>query len=243
MPLDSELQPTGFLVDFLFSLPAMSWRTASKMDGIFKLAILVAFVILPCFNDAGWQPAAWKRSKTVNGKQDAVFRVAQGFDSSGKFQQRSRWVTLVLEYLGDDELPEGGIFALYGRALGFLWATNKRLLYAGRRAGLFSKQSVFIEHSYDRITSIETTTKPSALSVIKIKAGAETTEYKIMPTAARSDEFVELVRKKVSTTANKQTDSSSNDLVTQLERLSQLRDQGKLTVDEYTAAKAKILNL
>ena len=179
----------------------------------------------------------------MDGKQDAVFRAAQAFDPSGKFRQRTKWVALVLEYLKDDELPDAGIFALYGRAIGFLWATNNRLLYAGRGEGLFSKRSVFVDHPYDGIASIEITSRHSALNVVRITAGANTAEYRIIPTSARCDEFVALVREKIPIAALRQTDSSSNDLVTQLERLSQLRDQGRLTEDEYTTAKKKILSL
>jgi hypothetical protein len=179
----------------------------------------------------------------VNSKQDAVFRTAQEFDPSGKFQQRSKWAALVLEHLGKDEMPEGGIFALHGRTIGFLWATNQRVLYVGRAEGIFSKREVLIEHLYDRIGSIEISTKHSALDSIRIKTGADTTEYKIMPTSARGDEFVALVREKLPPSAKDQMQTLSNDLVSQLERLSRLRDQGKLTEAEYAAAKAKILNL
>ena len=178
----------------------------------------------------------------MSSKQEDIFKAAQAFDPSGKFQKRSKWAVLVLEHLGDDEMPESGIFALYGRTIGFLWATNKRVLYAGRAEGIFSKRAVLIEHQYDGIASIEITTKHSALAGIRIKTGADTTEYKIMPTSARGEEFVALVREKLPPSAKSQMQTFSNDLVSQLERLSKLREQGKLTEDEYATAKARILN-
>lgn len=178
----------------------------------------------------------------MNDRLDAAVAVAQKFDPRTKFQPRSELIALIFDYLREGECPEGGIFALRGRAIGFLWATNERLFYAGRTELPIFRFPVFMDHSYDKILSIDAVVKKSFLGVITIKVGDDRTEYTVTPSLARIDDFVALVQKKIFTVATAQTRSQSDDLVTQLERLARLRQQEMLTEEEYKTAKAKLLN-
>ena len=177
----------------------------------------------------------------MNHDKDAVLMAAQKFDPSGKFQQRLGWATLILEYLGDGEIPEAGIFALRGRAIGFLWATTTRLVYAGRNEGLLLKRQVFLDQPYAAITSMRVTTKHSGLATIIVDMGRDQTEFMATPATARIEEFVSLVQEKIAMARNSSAGIPSNDLTTQLERLSQLRKEGMLTEEEFRIAKAKLL--
>lgn len=177
----------------------------------------------------------------MNQSKDAILAAAQRFDPSSKFQQRLGWATLISSYLREGESPEAGIFALRGRTIGFLWATNMRLVYAGRNEGLILKRQVFVDQPYAAIASIRVTTKHSGLATITVDTGSDQTEFMATPATARVDDFVSLVQEKISMARDASSGVPSNDLTTQLERLSQLRKEGMLTEEEFKAAKAKLL--
>ncbi len=178
----------------------------------------------------------------MNTRQDAVLAAVRAYDPSGKSQQRAGWARLVLNQLAGDELPEAGVFALCGRAIGYLWATDRRLLCVGQSQGLFVKRTVCIEHSYHSIKTIQTKVKDS-LHMITVSDGSDVTQYKTMPATARSQDFVALAQSKLPNMPDDQAASVSSDLIMQLERLSRLKKDGMLTEEEYSAAKKKLLGL
>ena len=103
-------------------------------------------------------------------------------------------IRLVRDYLAEDEIPEGVIFAKHpktGVGGGGLWATNRRLLYVGTN---FWGKPVVEEYSYDKIGAIESSADGS---VISIRYSGRKIALKGVDKRALLVAFLSLVRKKV----------------------------------------------
>jgi hypothetical protein len=160
-----------------------------------------------------------------------------------------------------DEMPEriapvSLVLASATPRYGFLWSTNKRLLFSGIIKGYFSKnQPVFREYAYRSIADIEfvksnffreariilhLSTTPASGGEVKVAFGSVADNAKLQA-------FVDYIRNKIANPEPTASDIASavvaedDDLVVKLERLAQLKSQGTITEQEFLAAKKKLL--
>lgn len=152
--------------------------------------------------------------------------------------------------LWEDELPETLVQGNYNNSIGVLFATNKRLLFVDK--GMLGGLKVE-DFPYDKITSIqyETGILMGRLTIFASGNRAEITQCDKKLVRA----FGEFVRARTSGSleskaptkqassmpANSATSDNTNDVLTQLERLAKLRDQGILSGHELEEQKAKLL--
>lgn len=156
---------------------------------------------------------------------------------------KQRHVKDVPTYLDEDEWPEAVLFGKpnsFG-AWGGLWATNKRLLWIHRSLWGLGVQ----DYTYQKINSIGFS--PSGIGVINISLSGQLLSFGLFEVDKKAaPRFMKHVRAKIadiSTPASKETAPQPKEpgLITQLERLSQLRSQGMISEEEFEAAKRKLL--
>lgn len=108
----------------------------------------------------------------------------------------------VNQYLASDESLEAGVQAWYssdGRSsdtTGFLWITNQRLLYHGRKLGVFSRNPVSIYQAYDSIVQVTLVPANSQLDRLTISTTGTSLSLQTGSKTVRLNEFVELIRTK-----------------------------------------------
>ena len=146
--------------------------------------------------------------------------------------------------LWEDESVEHMLQGIYNNGLGVLFATNKRLVLIDK--GLIFGLKVE-DFPYDKITSIqyETGLMFGKLTIFASGNRAEITQCD--KTQVRA--FAEYVRARISgkqeskapgaVTAPKGGDA--DDVISKLERLAKLMEQGILTEEEFSVQKARIL--
>lgn len=143
--------------------------------------------------------------------------------------------------LWEDEIVEKMVQGQYNTGIGILVATNKRLLFVDK--GLIYGLHVE-DFPYDKITSIQ------------YKTGLLYGEIKIFASGNKADiggiikkqtrDFAEYVRARISGIKEHasipENQLSSDDVITQLERLAKLKEQGILSDEEFLSQKNKILD-
>ncbi len=154
------------------------------------------------------------------------------------------------QFLSSDEEIEDLIQGWQDKRFGALIATNKRLIFV---MGIFGKH--IEDFPYDKITSIQYETGMVLGGKITIFASGNnaTIEHRYLK-PSRVREFCELVRARIATTQQHANDSkviahnssatpATQDIVTQLQALAQLKEQGILTEEEFLIQKKRILGI
>jgi hypothetical protein len=134
---------------------------------------------------------------------------------------------------------------MYNNGIGILVATNKRLVFADK--GLVFGLRVE-DFPYDKISSIQYSTGLLLGKLTIFTSGNKAVIDNVDKKRVRI--FGDFVRNKISSkdtveTPSKQSqqkaDTSSDDIVSKLERLAKLKEQRILTEEEFTQQKQKIL--
>lgn len=140
--------------------------------------------------------------------------------------------------LWEDEQVEHMVQGIYNNGLGALFATNKRLLFVDKGMIFGLKVEDF---PYDKITSIqyETGMLQGKLTIFASGNRAEITNCE----KGLVRGFSEYVRARISSPQESKAPAtgSSDDVISKLERLAKLKEQGILTDEEFLQQKAKIL--
>lgn len=146
--------------------------------------------------------------------------------------------------LWEDEPVEHMVQGVYNNSLGALFATNKRLLFVDK--GLLYGLKVE-DFPYDKITSIQYETGLMFGKLTIFASGNRADIVQCDKVLVRS--FAEYVRARISgkqeskapvaVTASKGV--GDDDVISKLERLAKLKEQGILNEEEFRAQKAKIL--
>lgn len=152
--------------------------------------------------------------------------------------------------LWEDELPETLVQGNYNNSIGVLFATNKRLLFVDK--GFLGGLKVE-DFPYDKITSIqyETGMLMGRLTIFAAGNRAEITqcdkklvrafgEFVRARTSGRHESHAP-TSQPTSVPVNSGTSDKTNDVLTQLERLAKLKEQGILSDTELEEQKAKLL--
>jgi hypothetical protein len=184
-----------------------------------------------------------------------------------------RWNTEVgtaISFLGNSETPIAGICCTtedisYDNDRddmippdGFLWLTNRRLLFVCKTGGgLFKKpEPFFLEFDFSSLTSINYNVTGTLFKEVRVVLYVSTTSAsgKVVDISFRphhtskvpASEFVRKVQdhvKRVSSqsVASSRSTESGSDLVAALNQLDTLRKQGALSDQEFHAAKKRLL--
>ncbi len=169
-------------------------------------------------------------------------------------------VNFAAELFQSDEVPERVVQSSYEydfneNSYGYLWATNRRVVFAGPQGGgLFKAAKPFYkEFTFGSIASIQFE-KGKLLPLGKIAFHISTTAAagtvaKVIFTPMEKNEqilsFIQHVKSKIASLEQpSQTASSSanTDFIAQLERLGQLKAQGVITDEEFLQAKKKLFD-
>lgn len=179
-------------------------------------------------------------------KADAIDRSLQSIDTSGSFS--GKWeVSKLPEILGDDELPLMISTGTYkgtksrSASIGVIVATDRRLIFIDK--GMFNSLTVE-DFPYSTIQSVEASTGMMWGS-LTIKSAGNAEEIGDVA-KHRTHEIAEFIRQKVVAfqAAPGITDLGHTGPISvadELLKLSQLRDAGVLTDEEFEAQKAKLL--
>lgn len=129
----------------------------------------------------------------------------------------------------------------YNQGVGIVVATNKRILFLNK--GIFSSQ--IEDFAYNKISSIQCNKGLVLASLIIYTAGNKA----VIDNMGKDDAqyFADCIRARISQEDNSSSPQttnniiSSDDVVSKLERLAKLKEQGILTDEEFAQQKAKIL--
>ncbi len=144
--------------------------------------------------------------------------------------------------LWEDEWVERLIHGLYNNGLGILVATNKRLVFVDK--GVFYGLRVE-DFPNEKISSIQYETGLFRGKVTIFTSGNRAVIERVDKKQAR--DFAEFVRARLSKPSAGPTAGAAaapppaEDAISQLERLSKLRDQGVLSAEEFESQKRRIL--
>jgi PH (Pleckstrin Homology) domain-containing protein/putative oligomerization/nucleic acid binding protein len=166
-------------------------------------------------------------------------------DGGSKFLGRKE-IKALPDILWEDERVEQLIQGTYENGTGVLVATNKRLMFVDKGIAKLRVE----DFPYDKISSIQYKTG-MMMGTITIFASGNKAEIKNV-VKERCKNFADYIRARstaisehASTSAagsTAQPAPTADDVVTQLERLARLREQGVLTDAEFEAQKQKILS-
>ncbi|WP_306181328.1 PH domain-containing protein [Campylobacter jejuni] len=140
------------------------------------------------------------------------------------------------DILWENEKVKKAAQGTYNLAAGLLVATDKRLIFIDK--GIFSlKVETFL---YDKISSIEYSTG-LMFGEIVIYASGNKAKIKNME-KNETKEMAEFVRECTQNTdANNHISTTNSDLTVELERISNLKDKGIITEEEFKTMKEKII--
>jgi hypothetical protein len=140
--------------------------------------------------------------------------------------------------LEDGENLENLAQGLYEGNEGIVAVTDRRLLFV--EEGVM--RSRLEDFPFDRISSIQSEKNMLAGKLTVFAAGNKAEVDRVMP-KDRVDEIADLVRSRISQSQNgaAPATSAAPDPVEQLRKLSELKDAGILTEEEFSAQKAKLL--
>jgi len=137
--------------------------------------------------------------------------------------------------LWEDERIEAAVQGLYNSKMGMLVATDRRLIFVDK--GLFGGLTVE-DFPYDRITSIQYETG-LVQGKIRVYASGNRADIEAV-TKALVQPFAESIRARISS-GSSATKTAVDDIVGKIERLGELRAQGVLSDEEFSAAKARLI--
>lgn len=173
--------------------------------------------------------------------KDEIEKQIKSLDGASRFLGRKE-IKELPNILWDNESLEKIVQGMYNNKQGVLVATSLRLIFIDK--GLLYGLSVE-DFPYDKISSIQYETKMMFGKITIYTSGNKATIEQIDKKQTR--DFAEYVRNKISKNGNKpdvskEKSTPPDDVVTQLERLAKLKEQGILSQDEFDAQKQKILN-
>ena len=148
------------------------------------------------------------------------------------------------DILWGNENVENLIQGLYNNSLGILVATNKRLIFIDKGLVFGLKVEDF---PYDKISSIQYSTGLLLGKLTIFSSGNKAIIDNVDKKSVRI--FGDFVRNKITTkdaietpaSQSQQKTDNSDDIVSKLERLAKLKEQGILTDEEFIQQKQKIL--
>lgn len=143
-------------------------------------------------------------------------------------------IKLLVDYLMEGELPERVIQGFYDTRIGIVACTQTRLIFLDR--GMIFGVNVE-DFPLDKISSIQYETELLSAKITVFTSGNHKEIKSVNKDMGR--EFVDYVRNK--TTKPSQVNKVSDDVISQLERLANLREKGVLTEDEFNQQKVIIL--
>ncbi len=151
--------------------------------------------------------------------------------------------------LWEDEVVEKIVQGSYAKGIGVLVATNKRLIFVDK--GLMGKIRVE-DFAYDKISSIQYSTGIVFGKITIFTSGNKADIENVEKQQARG--FSEYVRARISGVARHasapaaqenaeavEASGRGSDVISQLERLAKLREQGVLTDAEFEVQKQRLL--
>lgn len=171
---------------------------------------------------------------------EAITNAIRSLSGAEKFLGR-REIKELPSILWEDELPEKIVQGMYNNASGLLVATNKRLIFIDK--GLFSLKVE--DFPYDKITSIQYSTG-LLMGAIEIYASGNKAEIKGV-SKDQVKPFAEYVRARITAPRSHAsyeaaTKAATDDVITQIEKLAKLKEQGIITEDEFVTKKQNLLS-
>lgn len=170
--------------------------------------------------------------------KEEVLAKIKNLDGASKFL--GKWeINELPKLLWEDEeimrLSDG----TYNQGLGLVVATNRRIIFINK--GLLSCQVE--DFAYNKISSIQCNQGVILGTLIIYSAGNRACIDNMEKKAAQY--FADYIRAKISqneqNTIPTQSKNGSDDIVSQLERLAKLKEQGLLTDEEFAKQKARLL--
>lgn len=146
--------------------------------------------------------------------------------------------------LWEDETLEALVQGYYAKGQGILVATNKRLIFINKGMLFGMKVEDF---PYDKISSIQYETGLFLGKIIIFTSGNKAVIENI--DKHQTKDFAEYVRARITRATehaglvSRIADKSDDDVISQLERLAKLKEQGILTEDEFQAKKKQLLEI
>lgn len=149
-----------------------------------------------------------------------------------------REIQALTTILWEAEQVTGGVQGLYGSRMGLLVATDRRLIFLDKS---MTGRLRVEDFPYDKITSIQYETGWIQGKICIYASGNRADITAI--TKAQVQPFAETIRARISggSAPTTTTASAPEDLATKIDRLANLHRTGALSVEEFAAAKAKVL--
>jgi hypothetical protein len=181
----------------------------------------------------------WNKMATQSEINERIKKIG-----AGSFLTK-REIQYLPNILWEDETVEKLVESFYEKGQGILVATNKRLVFLdkGRLGGLRVK-----DFPYDVITSIQYSTGLLMGEITIFSSGDKSTIGNISKQLVAN--FAEYVRARITPTSQPVTTPApappsaqpQEDMISKLERLGALKDNGIISDKEFEEQKAKILN-
>jgi len=175
--------------------------------------------------------------------EDAIQQAISKLSGTEKFFGR-REIKELPKILWEDELPERVVQGLYNNSNGILVATNKRLIFIDK--GIFSLKVE--DFPYDKMSSIQYRVGLLWGEIIIFTSGNKAEIKQVLKGSVR--DFADYVRARItspiqhaSVPVGQVSQSNTEDVVTQLEKLAKLKEQGILTEEEFQAKKKQLLGI
>lgn len=153
-----------------------------------------------------------------------------------------REIRRLAEYLWDDEQVERMVSGQYGGGSGLLVLTNRRLLFL--KDGLIKK--TLEDFPLDKVSSVQWSSGIVMGKIMIFASGNKAEVGSLMKQDGK--EIADLVRERISRPSNPLPKASRTrrprhapSVADELKKLAELRDDGVLTDDEFTAQKARLL--
>ncbi len=171
---------------------------------------------------------------------------------------KDQGIKFALEAFQPDEAPERALFVSLAKSarigsFGFLWCTNRRVLFVSAVGGLFMKpRAVYKEFHYRTLRQVEFEKSTRFQGAKLVISSAENPEITVFESIAKNEliqDFVDYLNEKIahprftSSTEIAVPSADEETLVDHLERLSRLKAEGNLSEEEFEAAKKKLLDL
>lgn len=162
-----------------------------------------------------------------------------------------RSIRFAIEFFQSDELPEKAVASSlkhdYNNVSGYLWATNKRVLFVGSQS-ILSKKPLYREFTYKSISTILYEKKflsgKIVLHVSTTAAKGSIASVEFESSGEQAEAFVNYVRNRIDNLGSSESIQQVRvDFMAELERLAALKNQGLISDDEFAAAKRKLLGL
>ncbi|MCO6453039.1 MAG: PH domain-containing protein [Caldilineales bacterium] len=161
-------------------------------------------------------------------------------------------IRFAIEFFQSDEIPEKAVLSSlkdgYDSVKGYLWATNKRVLFVGSQSTLFTKKPLYREFSYGNISAIlyekKILEEKIILHVSTTNARGNLASIEVVAFRKQAQSFVNYVQDKIDTlNSRKSIQQREGDFIDELERLAALNTKGMISDDEFVVAKRKLLGL